>query len=121
MIALDVGATIQRVESDSQRQIGENAAILRNVNEAIQRGHWPGEEASPAAFRCECAQLGCSRMIGLTVAEYERVRANPRWFLIAAGHETRKPEVVVEQHEDYAIVEKRQEAGRVAEASDPRG
>ena len=38
------------MERDSQRQVGVNEALLRNVNEAIERGHWPGEEA-PIAFR----------------------------------------------------------------------
>jgi hypothetical protein len=110
------------VGCDTQRQIAENEAILRNVNEAIERGHWPGEEASPVAFRCECAELGCSRMIELSVSEYERIRANPRWFVIAAEHEClAAPEVVVESHGHYRIVEKREAAGRAAEASDPRG
>jgi hypothetical protein len=109
------------VDRDVEQQLAENEAILRNVNEAIERGHWPGENQAPVAFRCECAELGCSRMLELMIDEYERVRGNARWFVIAPGHPVRELEVVVERHDDYLIVEKRDEAGRIAEVSDPRG
>jgi hypothetical protein len=59
-------------------------------------------------------------MIELPLAEYERVRAHPRRFLVAPDHEIPEAEIVVESHEDYTVVEKRGEAGKVAEATDPR-
>jgi hypothetical protein len=103
-----------------QRRIAGNEALFREVNEAIERGQWPGEEDSPAAFRCECARLDCNKLVSLTPREYTRVRATPRRFLVIPGHEVKELETVVETGNDYIVVEKRDEAGRLAEASDPR-
>jgi hypothetical protein len=103
-----------------QRRVAGNEALLREVNEAIERGRWPGEEDSPTAFRCECARLDCNKLISLTPREYERVRATPRRFLEIPGHEVKGVETVVETGTGYIVVEKRDEAGRLAEARDPR-
>lgn len=114
------GAIIPRVEDGAKQRVASNEAIFRDVNEALRRGHWPGEEGSPVAFRCECGQLGCSRMIEVNVADYERVRAHPRHFLMAPDHDIPATETVIEAHGPYVVVEKRGDAGRVAEATDPR-
>jgi hypothetical protein len=108
------------VDEDLQRRVGGNESVFRDVNEAVRSGRWPGEETAPVAFRCECARLGCSRLIELRTPDYERIRAHPRWFLVAPGHEVSGAEVVVETHENYVVVEKGDEAGEVAEATDPR-
>lgn len=108
------------MEDGATRRVASNEAIFRDVNEALRRGQWPGEENSPIAFRCECGQLGCSRMIELSVAEYERVRAHPRHFLLAPDHDIPAAETVIETHGPYVVVEKRGDAGRLAEATDPR-
>lgn len=101
-------------------QIARNEAIFREVNEAIEAGRWPGEENSAIAFRCECGELGCSRMIELSSAEYEEIRSHPRRFFIAPDHELRGSEDVVARHQHYFIVQKRERAGELAEATDPR-
>ena len=107
-------------DNDHQLRTARNEAIFRDVNEALRAGHWPGEESSPITFRCECGQLGCSRLIELTANEYERIRDHPRWFFVAPDHEVPEAETVVDRHDDYLVVEKREDAGRVAEATDPR-
>jgi hypothetical protein len=107
------------VEIPLDDRIARNEAIFRDVNEALKRGRWPGDQAR-IAFRCECARLGCSRLIELTSEEYEHVRTNPRWFVVAAGHEAPEGETVVEGHDVYLVVEKLGEAGMIAEATDPR-
>jgi hypothetical protein len=94
--------------------------MFRDVNEAVRSGRWPGEEGAPVAYRCECARLGCNKLIELRAAEYERIRAHPRRFLIAPGHEVPGAETVVETHDSYIVVEKVDEAGELAEATDPR-
>jgi hypothetical protein len=103
-----------------QGRIARNEVLFREVNEAIERGRWPGEEDSPGAFRCECARLDCNSLVSLTPREYERVRATSRRFVVMPGHEIEDRETVVERGSDYIVVEKRDEAGRLAEASDPR-
>jgi hypothetical protein len=109
------------VEGKSQRQAGANEATIRDVNEGIERGQWPGEEDTPVGFRCECARLGCNQLVELTVREYEAIRAHPRRFVVVPGHDAPDIETVVESRAGYLIVEKRDQAGEVAKASDPRG
>lgn len=108
------------MEKDTERRIARNEAAFREVNESIERGRWPGEERSPAVFRCECAQLECTVLLELTVQEYERVRSDPRHFLVARGHHVPEEELVVQAFDNYLIVRKRGEAGRIAEQQDPR-
>jgi hypothetical protein len=108
------------VEGKKQRRAGATEATIRDVNEGIERGQWPGEEDAPVGFRCECARLGCNRLVELSVREYEEIREHPTWFVLVPGHETPDVETVVETRPGYVIVEKRDEAGRVAEATDPR-
>ena len=109
------------MENGMQERIADNESVFREVNESIVRGQWPGEEDSAVSFRCECARLGCNALIELTLREYESVRANSRWFVIAPGHEIDGAETVVRTEPGYVVVEKSEEAGRLAEATDPRG
>ena len=103
-----------------QRRVAANESVFREVNDAIERGLWPGEDESLVAFRCECASLDCNQLVELTPKAYERVREHPRRFLVLRGHELAEVETVVEAHEDYVVVQKRDEAGKLAEATDPR-
>ncbi len=109
------------MEGKKQRRAGANEATIRDVNEGIERGQWPGEEDTPVGFRCECARLGCNQLIELSVREYEEIRAHPRRFVVVPGHESHDVERVIEAGPRYVIVEKRALAGEVAERSDPRG
>jgi 5-bromo-4-chloroindolyl phosphate hydrolysis protein len=93
---------------------------LREVNEAIERGQWPSSGGDSVRFRCECAVLDCNETIGLTIGEYERLRQDPRRFVLVPGHELPDVEIVVENHDAYIIVEKQKRAGEVAEDLDPR-
>lgn len=109
------------MEGPKQRRAAANEATIRDVNEGIERGQWPGEEDTPVGFRCECARLGCNRLIELTVREYEDIRAHPRRFVVLPGHELPDLETVVEARPGYVIVEKQDQAGEVAEEHDRRG
>ncbi len=106
--------------SESKVKAGLDEAFFRDVNEALRQGSWPGEEDAPATFRCECARLGCSRMVTLTVREYEAVRLHSRRFIVAPGHQAAEMETVVEVRDGYVVVEKRDEAARLADETDPR-
>ena len=103
-----------------KQRLGANEAVLRQINEGIERGQWPGEEEAPVGFRCECARLGCNLLLDLTLAEYEHVRSAPRRFVMIDGHELPTVEVVIERQPGYVIVEKKDEAGEHAKESDPR-
>ena len=107
------------MEDESEQRIAANEARFREVNEAIARGQWPGD-ADAVGFRCECALLGCNRLVELTADEYEQVRARARYFVLAPGHQRDEIEKVVETQPGYVVVEKTDAAGDVAEATDPR-
>jgi hypothetical protein len=107
------------VNDDVERRIAHNEARFRQVNEAISRGQWPGD-AGPAGFRCECGDLGCNQVVELEPSEYEHVRAHPRRFVIVPGHEHVDAEQIVEARPGYAVVEKLDAAGQVADKTDPR-
>jgi hypothetical protein len=109
------------VEAKKQRRAAANEATIRDVNEGIERGQWPGEEDTPVGFRCECARLGCNQLVELTVREYEEIRSHPRRFVVVPGHQFDDVETVVESRPGYIIVEKLNQAAEVAERHDPRG
>ncbi|MHB8657398.1 MAG: hypothetical protein ACYC91_05500 [Solirubrobacteraceae bacterium] len=106
--------------SDVGKRAGRNEALLRQVNESIQRGQWPGERDQPVRFRCECAQSDCNQTIELTIQEYEQIREYSRHFAVRQGHEVPEHETVVASHPGYVVVEKREEAAVVADRLDPR-
>jgi hypothetical protein len=108
------------MDEELQARIARNEALFREVNEAIERGQWPGEQDAPTAYRCECARLDCNGLISLTPRTYERIRAGSRRFVVIPGHEIKGVETIVETGDGYVVVEKRDDAGRLAEARDPR-
>jgi hypothetical protein len=108
------------VAEQSDERIAANESIAREINEAIESGRGPADVHAPLAFRCECGRLGCNQLIEVPLGEYERVRSQPRQFLLATGHEQLDVETVLRAGPGYTVVEKLDEAGRVAQAHDPR-
>jgi hypothetical protein len=111
--------SIVPVDDARQRRIAENEATSRYVNEVLE-AHSPGEKRSPGAFLGECSRPHCDHIIEITPLDYERIRAHPLRFIVRHGHEEPEVEAIVEDQSDYLVVEKEAEAGRVAEAEDPR-
>jgi hypothetical protein len=103
-----------------QERLGANEAVFREINEGIERGRWPGEEDAPTSFRCECARLGCAELVELSIRDYERIRSNPRRFIVLPSHERLEVEIVVERRPGYFVVEKLDQAGETAVQTDPR-
>ena len=101
-------------------RIARNEAAYRDVNEAIRAGRADDKADARRPFVCECGQLGCNQLVELTLAEYEEVRANPRRFLMLAGHEIPDIELVIVRHDGYVVAEKVAEEAAVAEETDPR-
>ena len=89
------------------RRIGRNEIVFREVNERLRElGESFSLVSEFASFVCECADAGCTDRIELALADYERVRSDPKWFVIVSGHEELEYERIIEQRDDYAIVEK---------------
>jgi hypothetical protein len=98
------------------RRVALNQAALRTLNEGIDAE--PGDRV--IAFRCECGQLGCNRLIALRRAQYEAVRVNPRRFVIAPGHVVAEVEQEVERYPDHGVVESHPHTSDFAERTCPR-
>jgi hypothetical protein len=108
------------VREEAQRRVARNEVLFRDTNEAIERGQWPGEPEKVVRFRCECSQPDCGEALQVMLAEYERVRDFPRRFLVAVGHDVPEIETVLSANDRFAVVEKRDAAGDLAVATDPR-
>jgi hypothetical protein len=94
-----------------------NQALWREVNERVRA---VAETSAAMQFLCECASLDCTEVLNLSVAEYERIRSSPARFPIVPGHEFPEFERVVEENEEYMVVEKLGEAAEVSKNLDPR-
>ena len=109
------------ITSWRQRE-SEKQLRARDANEATAEAL----AATPAgqsvgSFVCECGDRGCSRAIGLTLAEYRSVRAYATHFAIAKNHENPESERVITETERFAVIETLSpEAMKLARRSDPR-
>jgi hypothetical protein len=106
------------MDIQGKQRVAMNEATFRKVNEAMEVGQDP---SGLLTFVCECGRLRCNKLIELTRAEYEQVRANPRRFAIIDGHEILEAESIVERHDRYLVVEKNAgPEGEIVEYTDPR-
>ena len=120
------GHTMNMKDAEEARalKLAANESLFRLANERMQRAaashHFAPDQGVP--FLCECADPGCREIVMLSPEDYERVRAQPCWFLLVAGHEDAQGvhERIVEAEHRYAIVEKIGAAGAEAARLDPR-
>jgi hypothetical protein len=105
-----------------EERIALNNAAFRNANERIGAAAGVYDVDMPVPFICECADRDCSEIVRLDLDEYDEIRADPRHFLYAPGHQAaaQGAAVVVEERDGYVIVEKVGHAGGIAEALDER-
>jgi predicted ThiF/HesA family dinucleotide-utilizing enzyme len=106
------------MDVQGRQRVAMNEATFRRVNEGMEAGQ---EAGGLLAFFCECGRLGCNKLIELSRAEYEAVRASPRRFAIVDGHEIEEAEDIVERTERFIVVEKRgKPEAEIVEHTDPR-
>jgi hypothetical protein len=107
------------VDANDARQ-AHNQNIFRAGNEAVRAN--AGTDVDGIVLICECGDEECLERIGVRRDEYEAVRANPRAFVLARGHEERGDDaaVVIDETERFVVIEKLDEAGMIAERLDPR-
>jgi hypothetical protein len=94
--------------------MAQNEALARRINDRIEYQR-PRNGESSDSFICECVRVDCGGVLDLSIEEYARVRSHPRRFIVIPGHEEPAVETTVELHPGYRVVEKRGEAGRIAE------
>ena len=101
-----------------QRRLASNQALFRMVNAQVRKLNDNFEDSgADSFFVCECANTECAEQVEVSLAEYERVRANDRWFFVAPNdeHVFAEVETEVERTERYYIVEKVEAAAHIAE------
>jgi hypothetical protein len=113
---------LNRAEEVTAERVARNDAAFREANESIRATADGWRMTGRLPVICECADVGCSELLQLTGPEYEEVRADPRWFINAPGHQVNAQgwAVVVGERGHYLIVEKIGEAGEIVEELDPR-
>ena len=89
-----------------QGRSAENEAAYRRLNERIRDYKEHYDRAQPMRFVCECADGACIDPVQASVDDYRAVRAHPRRFIVAPGHDEPDLERVVEHFERYWVVEK---------------
>ena len=104
----------------SAERAAENESTFRELNEQLEQRAAElelGESRTP--YLCECHDERCTNVVLLTRDEYERVRANPRTFVLAPGHQASQ-DAVVEDGSTFVIVEKTGAEGPLVEQRYPR-
>jgi hypothetical protein len=99
-------------------RLARNETLFREVNERIEEIRSPGEDQ--IEFLCECGVEECKDAVTLTVAEYEKLRADPTTFAVLPGHSIEDIESVVVETERFHVVRKHPRERDIARSSDPR-
>jgi hypothetical protein len=103
-----------------EERLAENEALFRTANERMAEWEEQHVQSETELYYCECADPNCREKVLLRKADYEKVRADSRQFVIVPGHEVPDIETVIEQHEGWAMVEKSPELDEKLERLDPR-
>jgi hypothetical protein len=100
---------------------GENEAFFRELNERLEQ-HAVDKRVASGLFEivCECSLEACTQRLRVTFTDYESIRKEETWFILAAGHADLGIERIVTATPEYEIVEKLGIAAAVAADSDPR-
>ena len=90
-----------------------NQAVFRRANEELREfsGHLLGDRGEAAfagvPFLCECGDASCTRVVRLTLVEFDRVRAREDHFAVLPGHEgPAASERVVAEEDLYVVVQR---------------
>jgi hypothetical protein len=104
-----------------EERVGKNEATSRMINEGIEMAFESDPQNAFIIFVCECGLEDCDRTLRITKREYERVRSDPRQFVIFRDHLILDLEQVVSDGDTFLIVAKREgTAAEVAIEEDPR-
>jgi hypothetical protein len=73
------------MERDKERR-ARVEALSRDINEKIEEAHEEDASHRTVQVICECSNLDCDRVVTVEVSEYERVRRDPRQFVLVPDH-----------------------------------
>ena len=104
-----------------EERLARNETLFRSVNENIEEAAQSSQlDEHVFEFFCECSNIDCTLLLPLTLSQYERVRTDPRQFVVAPGHELPEIEIVVDRSSAYQVVVKEGEAAEFVTEHDPR-
>jgi hypothetical protein len=105
-----------------ESRVAKNEAMYRAVNREIEHtAKELGERARDTIqVLCECGQPDCASLLSLSIAEYDRVHGEKDRFVVARGHVDVRLERVVEDADNYLVVDKHGRAEAVAEEEERR-
>jgi hypothetical protein len=107
--------------SRREERVARNESTTRAINEEIEQAHQAAPIEGHIRILCECGREDCDRLVAMTLAEYESVRADPRQFAVAHDHVIADVERVVARTDRYTVVAKREGTPEaVAVEEDPR-
>jgi hypothetical protein len=103
-----------------EERVARNEVAAREINEAIEQ-----TDIRPGSLfihvLCECGLEDCERVMAITRPVYERVRSDPRQFVILPPHLISEVEDVVLESDGFLIVAKRRGTPEdIAVRTDPR-
>jgi len=104
-----------------EERVAKNEATSRVINEGVETAFESEPQDAFLFFICECGLEQCDRTVRITKAVYERVRSDPRQFVIFPDHLIADVEEVVSNSDPFLIVAKREGTpAEVAIKEDPR-
>jgi hypothetical protein len=104
----------------SVHRAAENESTFRKANEGLEeKAAELGFEEERTPYLCECEDESCTDVMGMTRAEYEAVRANPKAFVVVPGHQE-GDEAVLREEGGFTVIEKSGEEGKLVAEQDPR-
>jgi hypothetical protein len=107
-------------------RMAKNEALFRSVNERVKEltDRLPTvgliDDPPIEEYLCECADIECMERVAITPEEYEHVRSNPLWFIVALGHVVPDIELIISENERFIVVEKGPGEREIVMATDPR-
>jgi hypothetical protein len=104
----------------SVERAAKNEATFRRANEILEdKAGDLGLSDERTPYLCECEDERCTAVIQLTREEYEAVRAHPKRFVMAPGHQKADARVLQEEP-GFTVIEKHGEEGDLVAEEDPR-
>ena len=109
------------VDSREER-VAKNEAMHRAVNREIEQvaEDFGERSADTIDVLCECGQPGCTSLLSLTIGDYDRVHGQRDRFIVAQGHLDPELERVVEEADEFLVVDKFGEAEAAAKEEERR-
>lgn len=105
---------------EREARLARNEAATREMNDQIEQAH---TRSPDDYFRiiCECGMPDCTRVIAISIPEYEALRSDARHFAVVKAHVIVDVEEVVRETERFTVTRKREGTpAEIAEEEDPR-